>query len=438
MSLLDALLGDKGVIVKFKADLTNLQAGIAQAKTDLTGWRDETNAHSKDMAKWAAAAGAYIVPIAAAGAAAYASVEKYGAMAAEIGDLAYTTGMSTEKIQQLQYAATLSNTAFSSVTMGVNTLTLAIAKAGDTSSDAGKAFAALGVSTAGKSPDQIFEETAVALAGMKNETQRNEIAMTLYGRSWKEMLPFMEDYVKNREKIQKSPTFSAQELQDLKDAKAAWDGLNSSITIYSGKVLAFVEKSFSSDSIESVMTLDRAYRKLFTGDIKGYLDEAAAYHDKQVEKETQKMKDVIESSNKNTSTTGAWANPLAPGGASSIDSTTDALKNLETAFDNVADAQRDLISEQGKLRDLNKDYARDLQQLDPNDVQGFINLKQRHEWANQDQLGTITKAQDKVTAAAGATVPGVSFAGATINVTGDKSFDKMIQDARIRAGVRSN
>lgn len=434
--------------IRLKLDSEELRFGLDKARYGLTQWRDETNQSSMEMAKWGAAVGAVVVPVAAAGAAAYAAVEKYGAMAAEIGDLAYTTGMSTEKIQQLQYAATLSNTAFSSVTMGVNTLTLAIAKAGDTSSDAGKAFAALNVSTAGKSPDQVFEDTTTALVGMKDETRRNEIAMTLYGRSWKEMLPFMEDYLKNKGKIQSSPTFNKEELQDLKDAKAAWDGLNRSITIYSGEAIAFVEKSFSSDSIDSVMTLDRAYRKLFTGDIKGYLDEAAKYHDNLVAIEQKKLTDLLKG-NSAASTPGATgpATPIADPFAGltshdaeiknmtdfTIPTLTQNLKDLQASgtasYSDIADASLKLIQAKEKLielstketdtqnnvtdatksytdaiqglQDLKKNEARELSIINPRDVSAFRTANIRNQWAEQDQVGKIGAAQSALVAAGG-------------------------------------
>ena len=304
MSLIDALLGDKGLVVKFKADLTDLQAGIARAKTDLIGWRDETNANTQGMASWGAAITANVAPVLALGAAVYGMQQKYGALASEITDMSTSTGLSIDKIQQLQYAAVLSNTAFSNVAMGVNTLTLAISKAGDVSSEAGKAFAEIGVSTNGRSVDQVFEDTTTALVGMENTTRRNEIAMTLYGRSWKEMLPFMEDYTKNKEKIQSSPTFSKQDLQDLKDAKIAWDDLGNSVTIYSGKALVEVQKGTS-----FLLTMDAAYRKLAVGDVGGFLDAAAEERNRQIMAEHDKLTNLIAT---NSGPQKAWSPAGAP------------------------------------------------------------------------------------------------------------------------------
>jgi hypothetical protein len=452
MSLIDALLGDKGLVVKFKADLTDLQAGIARAKTDLTGWRDETNANTRGMASWGAAITANVAPVLALGAAVYGMQQKYGALASEITDMSTSTGLSIDKIQQLQYAAVLSNTAFSNVAMGVNTLTLAISKAGDVSSEAGKAFAEIGVSTNGRSVDQVFEDTTTALVGMENTTRRNEIAMTLYGRSWKEMLPFMEDYIKNKEKIQSSPTFSKQDLQDLKDAKIAWDDLGNSVTIYSGKALLFLQKQYSSEALGSVLTLDSAYRKLFSGDVSGFMAEAGAYRDKQDAIEAQKLKDLIAT---NSGPQKAWSPAGAPAtdpfsgltaqeatiknlsdftipdlekklkdlqtsgtatyaeiASASLDlinakqelidlttKETDAQKDLKTATDDLYDAQ-------DKLHDINKDFQREISVLNPRDVSAARNLIIHNQWATEDQQGAISKAQEKVGARAQAKASG--------------------------------
>ena len=369
--------------------------------------------------------------VTAAIAGAYAMQQRFGNLADEISDLSTTTGMSTEKIQQLQYAAILSNDSFSTVATGINYLTLSMEKAGDATSEASKAFAALGVSTAGKSPDQVFEETTASLMSMEDETKRNSIAMSIYGRSWKEMLPYMEDYIKNKEKIQKTPTFSKQELQDLQDAKKAWDDLGNSVTIYTGKILAFTQKQYSSDTLDSILTLDAAYRKLFSGNVKGYLDDAAAYHDKKAREEAAKITEQAA----NAQASGVRKPEVPAGDATKeIDAMTDALKKYKDAVDDVADSQT-------KLNDINKEYTRDLQTIKPTDVQGFIDLRMRHDWAVEDQTANINTARTSQISAAGEVGrAGMAAAGITITgpitVNGDKSFEKMIEEQRIRAGVR--
>jgi hypothetical protein len=340
--------------------------------------------------------------------------------------------------------------------MGANTLTLAIAKAGDTASEAGKAFADLGVTTQGKSYDQVFEDTAAALGNMENETRRNEIANTLYGRSWKEMLPFIEEYIKNKEKIQKTPTFSKQDLQDLKDAKAAWDDLGNSVTIYSGKALVDVQKG-----TDLLLKMDSAYRKLGVGDVSGFLADAGAYRNSQVEAEAQKLKDLIATNSgpqKAGSPAGAPVsdpfagltahdaeikfmtdytipdlekayNSLATSGTASMTEIADAsLKVVEakqkliTLTTEETDTQKelksatdDLTNAKTKLADIEKDYARQMSVLNPRDVAGARSMIIKNKWAVEDQQGVISAAQAKVGAAAAG---GQTFGDVIVNVDG--------------------
>lgn len=179
--------------------------------------------------------------ITAVAGASYMLSQKFGGIADELEDLSYQTGISTKDIQQLQYAAALSGDSFASVATAINRLTISMQEFKDPASAAAKAFAAIGVNPSGKSTKQVFDETAIALTNMADETERNAAAMDIYGRNYKELLPFMEDYIKNANIIKDSPVYSEKDIKDLKDAKTAWDSLSASLTIYSGKFIAFLQ-----------------------------------------------------------------------------------------------------------------------------------------------------------------------------------------------------
>jgi hypothetical protein len=399
--------------------LTEFKTGLLTAKKDLTTWRDQTNENTRDLVKWGSAISATVAPILAVGTAIYSMQEKYGAMAAQITDLSYTTGLSTDKIQQLQFAAVLSNTAFSSVTTGVNQLTLSIAKAGDVSSDAGKAFTALNISPRGKTYDQVFEDTVSALVSMKDETRRNEIAMTLYGRSWKEMLPFMDDYIKNKTKIQSSPMFSAQELQDLKDAKASLDALSASATIYAGKVVAMGDKELERD-----LMLIRAYTKAGHLDFKGFYDEVMTYRDKEIQKETNKLQELYG----HKDLTGS--NEILSEQEKKIELTNEeieAQKKLKAATD-------DLISAEQRRADTNKQFSRDLATIDQMDTAAVRNLIVQHKYDIEDENSAISTAKAAIIPEiAAATAPAKSEFIATPYV--DPSASNAMAMLRARAGA---
>ncbi len=421
----------------------DLQFGLDKARYKLSEWRDETNRSTADLTKWGAAIGATVAPALALGTAIYSLQQRFGSMADEITDLSYTTGLSTDKIQQLQYAAKLSDTEFTAVSRGVNQLTLSIAKAGDAATDAGKAFASIGVQTAGRSYDQVFEDTAAALVSMEDTTRRNELAMIFYGQSWKEMLPFMETYVRNSEEISNISLFNEKELQDLKDANKELAILNRNLTVMAGQGLASVVEPAEYAGYEAANFLSRLkgeesqaewlknmdYSRFLqakagkNGGMKSDLDIQMAA---QIAAETEAALAAVEASSK--AAYGAMVDQ--------VDAITDAMKDLKSATDAEAAALE-------KMYDIDKDYARNLQQLDPRDIQGFINLRMRHEWAVEDQGGNIAAAQNNVIEAAGSLgKAGAAAAGININiqgpitVVGDKSFEKRIQEERIRAGVR--
>ncbi len=233
------------LVVRLALDATGFSSSLAGAKNDLIKWRDETNQNTMEMAKWGAAIGATVAPVIAVGAAAYGTIEKFGGMAQSIKDLSYVTGLSTQKIQELQYAATLSGTNFAVVTSGLDNFTVAISKAGDATSDAGKAFATLGVTTTGRTTDQILDDTVSALVNMKSETDRNAIAMTLYGKSWKEMIPYMDKYIENAKEIRANPYLTDAELDANEKAKEQLDALGKKWETVEGKMVAYFTGYFA-------------------------------------------------------------------------------------------------------------------------------------------------------------------------------------------------
>lgn len=339
-------------------------------------------------------------------------VKQFGQTANELRDLSYTTGITTDKLQRMQYAAILSGTSFYTVSGGINRLTLSMEEATSGTEDYVDAFNELGVNPTGKSPDQVFEEVAGALLNMEDLTQRNAIANTLYGKSWKELLPYMEGYLENRAEIEKYRGMDAQNLKDLEKANVEWGKLSNNLTIATGNLLGWASASQDAANKYNPIAM------LMSGD-----------------------KTTVDTSiNKLITETAPQTPLLAKGGESgtatsaAIDAVTDAMKAYKSALDDVADAQE-------RLNDVNKEYTRDLQTLDSRDVQGFINLRMRHNWAVEDQSAAISSKGAGVTTAAGevgrasAAAAGITITG-PIYLNGDKSFEKMIQEQRIRAGVR--
>lgn len=227
-----------GLWVKLGLDPDQLLFGLDKTKYALKEWRDETNEGNKDLARYAAAITTTVAPIVTMATAIYGLTMRYGAQADALNDLSYQTGIGTEKLQQMQYAAVLSQSNFANITLGLNTLTQSMANYADKSSAAYKAFMGLGIDPRGRSPGEVFDETAQALVGMEDLTKRNQIAMDLYGRAWKEMLPYMQVYIDKSKEIKEHPWMTDKELRELEESKIELDKIASGISILTGKVLA--------------------------------------------------------------------------------------------------------------------------------------------------------------------------------------------------------
>lgn len=396
--------------VRLGLDSSNLKAGLAQAKTDLTGWRDETNKSTADMAKWGAAIGATVAPIAAMSYAVYGAIEKFGGLSEQISDLSYTTGLSTDKIQQLQYAAVLSGTEFSALTMGVNQLTLSVSKAGDATSETGKAFAELGVSVDGRAIDQVFDDTAMALVNMENETRRNEIAMSLYGRSWKEMLPFVQDYIDKKKEIEGISLLSSEEIEANKESKAELDALGKRIETYEGKIVGYRDDAGSTvldrwlggqglgSFVPKPATPVKKGEKPKVGEASPISDPLTGLTSQEAEIEILSKYTIpaLEDAYKTLSTSGTASMEQIANASLAVIMAKEKLialttEETETQAD-LASGTNDLADAQDRLNDINKDYTREMSILNPRDVSAARDLTIRHNWAVEDQQAAISKA----------------------------------------------
>lgn len=175
-------IGD-GLWVRIGAITDDLDKSLAKTKASLTEWRDATNENTRDLAKWGSAITAATAPLLAFGSAAVIAIEKYGTMADNIKDLAYSLDVSTDKIQQFQKAAILSGTDFGTVSQSLGRLSISMGEFDNKTSAAAKAFEKLGIDPSGRGLDEVFDETALALTRVEDSTQRNAIAMDLYGKS---------------------------------------------------------------------------------------------------------------------------------------------------------------------------------------------------------------------------------------------------------------
>ncbi len=115
----------------------------------------------------------------------------------EILTLAQTTGLTTDQIQELRYAEELLDVSTETITGSMTKMIRNMNNARMGSKQSEEAFNALRIRIKDsngelRDSEQVFGEVIDKLGRMKNETERDAIAMQLFGRSARELNPLIE------------------------------------------------------------------------------------------------------------------------------------------------------------------------------------------------------------------------------------------------------
>ena len=121
------------------------------------------------------------------------------AYADEIMTMSKQTSMSTQALQEYKYMATLTDTSLETIIGSLTKLTKNMASAKEGSGAAAEAFATLGVSVTDeltgelRDTNAVFDEAITALGSIQNETERDALAMQIFGKSAKDLNPMIEE-----------------------------------------------------------------------------------------------------------------------------------------------------------------------------------------------------------------------------------------------------
>lgn len=139
--------------------------------------------------------------LAAAGTAALTALFEYSHQAAVWADsletMSQKTGIAVTELQKFQYASELIDVSAETVAGALNRMTLNMQSAKNSAGTQREAFEALGVSyedATGKLRDRetVFYELIDALGQVKSETERDALAMNIFGRSATELNPLIK------------------------------------------------------------------------------------------------------------------------------------------------------------------------------------------------------------------------------------------------------
>ena len=178
----------------YNAELTKVKAAASSL--------GQAGAAMKDFGSKATAAGEALrgVSMAAAGidAALAGLAYKSGQAADDLNTMAMVTGISTAELQKYKAAADLVDVSVETIAKSQTKMKKSMLSAQQGTQTTASAFDTLGVAIEDsnghlRSQDEVFAEAIAALGKMENETERDAIAMQIFGRSAAELNPLIED-----------------------------------------------------------------------------------------------------------------------------------------------------------------------------------------------------------------------------------------------------
>ena len=193
---------------KTTAELKDEASGAAKAgdETEEAGKQaKESEGNWKGLGDTVAAVGAAMAAAAAAAAAAIVSAGKAladfavsgAAYADDLLTMSTVTGMSTEKLQELQYAADLVDVSVDTITGSMKKNLASMSKAAKGNEATAAAYKKLGVAVTDangnlRDDETVYWELINALGQVEDETQRDVLAMELLGKSASDLNPLIE------------------------------------------------------------------------------------------------------------------------------------------------------------------------------------------------------------------------------------------------------
>lgn len=114
----------------------------------------------------------------------------------DLNTLAKTTGLSTTELQRFQFAADNIDVSLDTLTGSMSKLTKNMVSASKGTGDTFKAFQKLGVEVKNqdgslRDRNEVFNETIAALGKIENETERDAVAMQIFGKSAQDLNPLI-------------------------------------------------------------------------------------------------------------------------------------------------------------------------------------------------------------------------------------------------------
>lgn len=175
-----------GAFVELFVKGAKFEVGLRKAAAKLKSFGGDLSSFGTKMAAAGAAMAAPFI----------FSVKHFTDAGSAVADMAARTGLSTEAISELGFAAQQTGTDISTVEAGVRRMQKTISEAAGGSESAAKALAEFGLSAEaliGLSPDKQLEAIAAGLAAIDDPAKRSAATMAVLGKSGTALIPMLAD-----------------------------------------------------------------------------------------------------------------------------------------------------------------------------------------------------------------------------------------------------
>ena len=175
-------------IIKTEQSLKTLESQAAKSNATLNKiGNTASNVANKTRGVSTAAAGLLGAGVAGA--------VNIGKKADDLNTLAKQTGLTTAEIQKMQYASDLVDVSLESITGSMRKMTKNM---NSTSTEVSQAWETLGVSLtnvdgSARGVSDVFYDTLAALSKVGNETERDQLAMSIFGKSANDLAGIVDD-----------------------------------------------------------------------------------------------------------------------------------------------------------------------------------------------------------------------------------------------------
>lgn len=185
------------VVLKLKDQASKQLKDITKETDNLTSGLQRVTAAGNGMLSWGGKLTLGVTaPLLGAASAVISLANKVGNLGDDLLSAEASTGLTTDQIQAMGYAASQSGSSVEALASGAQNFTRRLKEGGEQSKDFQNVLKALGIQTTDsqgrlRSMSEMFPEVITKLQGIEDVTTRNSVAMQLFGGSAKELAPLL-------------------------------------------------------------------------------------------------------------------------------------------------------------------------------------------------------------------------------------------------------